>query len=110
MENGQLGTSLPILTLHNQSEWDALSGGESTVVTGVVVVQKAFLDENKAAVDALLTEYAASAAYATANVDETAALVEQFDIFKAAVAKIAIPMCNIVFIAWQMYKINYIDE
>ena len=30
-----------------------------------------------------------------ANIDDAAALVEEFDIFKAAIAKKAIPYCNI---------------
>ena len=36
--------------------------------------------------------------YANSNVEETATLLEGFDIFKAAIAKKAIPYCNVTFI------------
>ncbi len=43
-------------------------------------------------------EYKSSAAYANDNVSDTAALLEKFDIFKAAIAQKAIPQCNVTFI------------
>ena len=67
-------------------------------MTEVVAVNSAFLDENQEAVDAFLEEYAASAAFENESVEEAAALVESFDIFKAAVAERAIPYCNVTFI------------
>lgn len=76
-------------------EWEEKKPG-TTVVTGVVVVNTKFLNENKEAVMAFLEEYKASAAYASEYVEETAALSEKYGIFKAAVAKRAIPYCNIV--------------
>ena len=85
------------IALDVTKEWEALNE-DSTVVTGVVVVNTKFLEENKDAVDAFLEEYAVSAAYAVENVEDCAALVEKFGIFKAAVAKKAIPYCNIVLI------------
>lgn len=75
-------------------EWEKTN--DSTVVTGVIIVNNKFLSENKETFDAFLDEYALSTAYATEHVDETATLSEHFDIFKAAVAKQAIPYCNIV--------------
>jgi len=86
------------IALDVTKEWDTASTDGSSVVTGVVVVRKEFLENNKEAVDAFMTEYTASAGYANENVEETAQLVEKFDIFKAAVAKKAIPYCNIVLI------------
>lgn len=79
-------------------EWESLSNNGSSVVTGVVVVKSDFLEENKAAVDAFLDEYVSSVSYVNENVEEAAQLVESFDIVKAAVAKTAIPYCNITFI------------
>lgn len=76
------------------AEWDKLN--DSTVVTGVIVANTAWLKDNAEAFDVFLEEYKASTAFATANVDEAAELVEHFDIFKAAIAKKAIPQCNIV--------------
>ncbi len=85
------------IALDVTQEWEALNEG-STVVTGVVVANTRYLEENPDVVNAFLEEYAASAAYTVENVDAAAALSEKFDIFKAAVAKKAIPYCNIVLI------------
>lgn len=79
-------------------EWEKLNGSDSTVVTGVVVVNTEYYKNNKAVVDTFVKEYQKSAEYVNANVDAAAQLVEEFDIFKAAVAKKAIPDCNITFI------------
>jgi len=84
-------------------EWEALNEG-STVVTGVVVANTKFLTENPDVVNAFMEEYAASAAYTVENVDAAAALSEKFDIFKAPIAKKAIPYCNIVLIEGEEMK------
>lgn len=84
------------IALDVTQEWDKLSEGKSTVVTGVIAVNAAFADEHPGAVETFLEEYKASANAANSDVEGTAALVEAYDIFKAAVAKKAIPMCNIV--------------
>ena len=76
------------------AEWSKLN--DSTVVTGVIVANTAWLKDNGAAFDMFLEEYKASTSFATTSVDEAAELVEHFDIFKAAVARKAIPQCNIV--------------
>ena len=83
------------IALDVTKEWEAKN--DSTVVTGVIIANSKYLAENKATVDAFLDEYEQSTAFATSNVDDTAALAEHFDIFKAAVAKKAIPYCNIVY-------------
>lgn len=85
------------IALDVTKEWEALDEN-STVVTGVVVVNTTFLKENKEAVDAFLEEYHTSADFAVNQVEDCANLVEKFGIFKAAVAKKAIPYCNIVLI------------
>lgn len=85
------------IALNLTEEWDKIST-DSGMVTGVVVARKAFLEENPAAVSAFLDEYKLSTEYVNANVDDAAALSEHFDIIPAAVAKTAIPLCNIVFI------------
>lgn len=86
------------IALDITKEWEAASDDGSTVVTGVVVVRKDFLEQNKEAVNVFLTEYQNSVTYVQENVEDAANLVESFDIFKAAVAVKAIPYCNIVFI------------
>jgi NitT/TauT family transport system substrate-binding protein len=71
---------------------------QGSVVTGVVVVKKDFLEKNQEAFDAFMSEYAASVKYVNENTSDAAALVEKFDIFKAAPTEKAIPFCNIVMI------------
>ncbi len=83
------------IALDVTKEWEALNE-DSTVVTGVVIVNNNFLKENAATIEAFLKEFAASSSYVVENVDEAADLCEHFDIFKAAVAKQAIPYCNLV--------------
>ena len=62
-----------------------------------VVARSDFVEEHPEAVDAFLTEYAASIAYVNEHPEEAAALVEQYGIVpKAAVAKAAIPQANMV--------------
>lgn len=74
--------------------WDALGTG-SQLITGVMVARTDFITEHPQAIEAFLTEYAASIDYVNANVDEAAKMVEDFDIYKAPIAKKAIPYCNV---------------
>ena len=76
-------------------EWGSLDNG-SQLITGGLVVRKAFAEENPEALTAFLEEYAASTAYTNERPAEAAQLIEKFDIIKAAVAEKAIPFCNIV--------------
>lgn len=78
--------------------WDDLDNG-SALLTGTLVVRRAFAEAHPAALQKFLTEYAASTAFANENVAETALLVEQYGIVKASVAEKALPYCNIVCIA-----------
>ena len=82
------------------SEWDALENG-SKMVTGVIAVRRQFAEDNPTAVKDFLEEYAASVEYVNGNIEEAAGLIEKYDLFKAAVAKKAIPFCNVVFISGQ---------
>lgn len=91
------------IALDITKEWEALNEG-STVVTGVVVANTKFLNEHPDVVNAFMEEYAASAAYTVEHVEEAAALSEKFAIFKAAIAKKAIPYCNIVLIEGEEMK------
>lgn len=86
------------IALDVTEEWEKLSDDGSTVVTGVVVVNSKFLEENEAAVKTFLDEYSTSVAFVNDNVEEAASIVEEFDIVKAAVATKAIPYCNITLI------------
>ncbi len=77
------------------SEWDSLDNG-SRLVTAGIVVRREFAQEHPEAVENFLAAYAVSADYVNANIDEAAALIEKYGIVKAAVAKKALPQCNIV--------------
>lgn len=79
-------------------EWDKI-GGDSSMLTGVVVARKAFVDEYPDVVEDFMSRYEASVKFTNENVDEAAALVGSYDIVAEPVAKQAIPKCNIVFIS-----------
>ena len=84
------------IALSLTAEWGKVST-DSSMVTGVLVVRKAFAEENPVAFAEFLEEYKASTEYANTNVAETAVLVEKYGIVpKAAIAEKAIPLCNIV--------------
>lgn len=86
------------VALSMDEQWTALNT-DSRLVMGCVVAKKSFVAQNKAAVDAFLTEYKASIEAATADPDKTAALCEEKGIVAAApIAKAAIPRCNLIFV------------
>ncbi len=79
--------------------WEAVAGTDSKLMMGCVAVRTEFLENNKAAVDAFLKEYAASVE-AASQVETTAALCETYGIIpKAAIAKKAIPNCQLTFVS-----------
>lgn len=82
-------------------EWDKLQAGSetpSTLVTGVVVARREFVEQHPEAVSAFLDHYQASVEYVNANVKDAAQLVGQYDIVPAQVAEKALPACNITLI------------
>lgn len=91
------------IALDVTEEWGkatVLNGdGESELVQGCIIVRKEFAENNPEALEAFLEEYKASVDYVNANVDEASTLCETYGIIpKAAVAKMAIPNCNITFV------------
>ena len=85
------------IALDLTKEWNKAAGEKSVLTMGCLIVRKDFSDQNKAAFDAFLDEYKASAEYTNSNVADAAALSEKYDIMPAAVAQKAIPNCNIVY-------------
>ena len=85
-------------------EWDKVSGGESGMVTGTIVVRSEFLEKYPDAVATFLEEYAASTKFAQDNVEENAALVGKYEIVDAEIAKQALPYCNITCITGENMK------
>lgn len=76
-------------------EWDKLET-DSSMVTGVAVIRKEAADAHPEAVKNFLKEYAGSVEWVNSNTSEAAALIEKYDIVKAAVAEKALPECHIV--------------
>ena len=76
-------------------EWEKVC--DTQLITGVTVVRTAYAEEHPDVVAAFLADYAASAQAANDDLDGTAALCEaQGVVAKAAIAKAALPACNIV--------------
>ncbi len=85
------------IALDLTEEWEKAS--DLTLVTGVTVVNADFAAEHPEAVAAFLKDYADSVEYVNFDLDGAAALIENYGIVaKAAVAKKALPFCNIVLI------------
>lgn len=86
------------LAIDLTDEWDKV-GDNSALMMGCVIVRNEFLEQNKATVDLFLEEYEQSIKKTTEDIEGTAALCEKYGIVaKAAVAKKAIPDCNICFV------------
>ncbi len=81
------------------AEWDALkTGGQLTM--GCVAVRAEFAENNPRAVERFLQEYESSINAVKSDPDSAAALCETYGIVpKAAIAKRAIPDCNLTFVA-----------
>jgi NitT/TauT family transport system substrate-binding protein len=88
------------IALDMNDEWDKLQTEEdkSALVTGVIVVRTQFLEEHIELVNKFLEAYKDSVEYVNSNIEEAAVMIEEQDIIPEAVAKIALPYCNIVFI------------
>ena len=85
------------IALNLTEEFEKASG--KTLIQGVIVAKKDFVTNNPEAVKMFLSEYKASIDYTASNLDETATLCETYGIIpKAAMAKKAIPNCNIAYI------------
>ena len=96
MQNENLRIALDLT-----EEWDKVSE-DSSLVTGVTVVNRTFLEENEAAVQAFIEEHRESAAYTNENVEAAAEMVAELGIVpKAAIAAQAIPYCNITCLTGQ---------
>ena len=91
-------------------EWNAVSGGESTLMMGCVIVRNEFLEANPGAVEIFLQEYAESIAAAQTDTEGTAALCESYGIIpKAAVAMKALPYCGLTFVSGSEMKAQLAD-
>ncbi len=79
--------------------WKNTAANDSQLAMGCLIVNKAFADTNKEAVNNFLNEYKQSVDWVNQNVTEASELIEKFEILpKAKIAEIALPKCNIVYI------------
>ena len=80
-------------------EWEKLQAGAenpSAMITGVVVVQKAYAEAHPEQIAAFLEAYHASVDFVNSDVEGGAKLVGAYEIVPEAVALKALPACNIV--------------
>ena len=85
------------------AEWDKVA--DTQLITGVTVVRKAYAEEHPDVVAAFLADYAQSVNAANTDLDGTAALCEEQGVVaKAAIAKKALPSCNIVCLTGEELK------
>lgn len=87
------------VALDMTKEWRTISP-DSSLTMGCIIVNKAFAEKYSEALKAFLEKYKASVEFVTKveNADQAAQLIEKYGIIKAAVAKKALPQCNIVYI------------
>lgn len=86
-------------------EWNKVC--DTQLITGVTVVRKEYAEEHPDVVAAFLTDYAKSVDAANTDLDGTAALCEEQGVVaKAAIAKKALPECNIVCLTGDELKTN----
>ncbi|MBR3642227.1 MAG: ABC transporter substrate-binding protein [Parasporobacterium sp.] len=86
-------------------EWAAVSGGESSLMMGCVVVRNEYLKDHAAQVEAFLKEYGDSIRKAIDDPQTTSVLCENYGLIpKAALAKKAIPQCGLAFVTGEEMK------
>ncbi len=76
------------------AEWKKINP-ESETVTGVIVARSDFINDNPEAVSTFIEEYKQSCAFVNTEIEQAAEMLDQAGIFKAAIAKQAIPYCNV---------------
>lgn len=88
-------------------EWDKINeknGESSTLITGVIVARKDFVEKYPEKIKSFLNEYEKSVEFTNTNIEDAAKLIEENDIIPAQVAVKAIPECNITFISGKDMK------
>lgn len=83
------------IALDLTEEWDKVSA-EGSLVTGVTLVRREFLEQHEALVQEFLSAHEESAKFTNENIEEAAEMVAALEIVpKAPIAAQAIPGCNI---------------
>ena len=93
------------IALDLTKEWNDLQTTEgSALLTGVIVARKAWVEDNPYAVSLFMNQYKASVEFVNSDIDRAAGIIGSFGIVAEAVARQAIPRCNIVFIEGDRMK------
>ena len=83
------------IALDLTEEWDRVST-EGSLVTGVTLVRREFLEQHEALVQEFLSAHEESAKFTNENIEEAAEMVAALEIVpRASIAAQAIPYCNI---------------
>lgn len=104
------------IALDMNEEWEKAAkanGSTASLVTGVVVARKVFVDKYPEAVKLFMSQYEESVNYTNNNIEDASALIENYDIIKAPIATKAIPYCNITYITGDEMKeklSGYLEE
>ena len=86
-------------------EWDAVSGGDSTLMMGCVVARNDYIEEHPDAIAAFLKDYQVSIGTALGNIAGTAELCEKYGLIpKAPLAQKAIPECGLTYVEGEDMK------
>ena len=92
-----MGNSPTRIALDLTEEWAKIA--DYQLIQGCIIVNNEFAEKHPTALKKILDEYKASVDYVNQNIDEASALIEEAGIVpKAAIAKAAIPNCNICFV------------
>lgn len=84
------------IAINLNDEWDKFN--ETKLVMGCIIARTEFIEQNPDAIEVFLKDYEKSIKAVNEDIDTTATYCEEFGIVTpAAVAKKAIPYCNIVF-------------
>jgi len=93
------------VALDMTEEWNKVTGENASLIQGVFIARKAFIDEHPTVVNAFLDDYNASQKLVNEDPETGANYIVECGIFaKAAVAKKAIPGCNITFLEGDAMK------
>lgn len=100
MQNENIGIAVDLT-----KEWDDINS-DSALITGIIIGNRDFIEENPNAINSFLQSYEESVNYVNQNIDEASKLMGEYEILPEAAAKIAIPKCNIVCITNEDMKIR----
>ena len=92
---GQLPSLRVAISLND--EWNQIDNSGS-LVTGVLVARKEFVEQNIDTVQTFLQSYRDSITFANEQPQEASVMIEELDIVKAAVAKSALSACNLTYL------------